>query len=93
MCSDLMTRFTCIPMGNGSTSGDLYVGHNDQGQHMLVDILHRGKQQYTQNNLITCLWKICAAICQIKIINGCCDLENNVKVKLFIWYEGLGKDN
>ena len=30
--------------------------------------------------------------CQIQIKNDCCDLEN-FKVKLLIWYEGLGKGN
>ena len=59
-----------------------------------VGKLYRGKQ-HTQNSLINCLWKICDAvkICQNHIIKSCHHLENDVKVKLFIWFEGLGKDN
>ena len=34
---ELITIFTCIPMGDVLISGDLYVGHNVLGQPMLVD--------------------------------------------------------
>ena len=80
-------------MGDVLTSGDLNVGQKwPRSTH--IGILYRGKQQYTLNSLIASLWKICAAIqiCQIQIENGCCDLENDGKVKLFIWYKGLAKD-
>ena len=32
-----MTEFSCIPTGDGLTSGDLLEGNNDLGQPMLVD--------------------------------------------------------
>ena len=35
--SQLKNRFTCIPMGDVLTSGDLHVGHSDLGPYILVD--------------------------------------------------------
>ena len=69
------------------------LGRNDLGQPILVDTTE------AINNTPKTPWLFsvegCATIyiCQIQIINGCCDLENDVKVKLIIWYEGLGKDS
>ena len=79
-------------MGDVLYSGDLHVG-GSQSPHFCKP--YRGKQQYTQNSLITCFWNICATVqfCQIQITSGCYDLENDVKVKLFIWNKVTGKDN
>ena len=43
---------------------------------------------------MTGFWTICAdvKICQIQNINGFCDLENDVKVKLLIYYEVFAKE-
>ena len=80
-------------MGEVLISGDLHVGHNDLGQPMLVDTIEANKNT-PKTACLLFFWKICAAvqICQSQIASGCCDLEN-VKVKLFICYKGLGKDN